>query len=169
MALELRPTFTVDLTEACNIVAERLRVGLDARRVLTRWARVPGARTEASCAGTFVWIAMPNHQQRFWSPWLQVSVIPTQAGTQLFGRFSPRPAVWTAFALSYLFLCCVIFFSSMIGLAQLMLRYHAWGFWISGIALVVVGILWWISQTGKRLAEAQMRSLRESFDAALSP
>jgi hypothetical protein len=110
---------------------------------------------------------MPENQQRFWSPWLQVSILPHERGTQLFGRFSPRPAVWTAFALSYLFLACVAFFSCMFGLSQLILRQHAWGFWIALGATLVFTVMWWASQVGQRLADQQMHALRETFDRVI--
>lgn len=168
MAIKLRPTFTVDLSDSCTSVAQRLKTGLDQTSVWTKWARVPGARSESPCEGTFVWIAMPEKDQRFWSPWLQVSILPHDDGTQLFGRFSPRPAVWTAFALSYLFLACVAFFSCMFGMAQLILRQHAWGFWIALGASVIFIVMWWASQLGQRLADEQMHTLRQTFDQAIT-
>lgn len=168
VSLELRPTFTIDLDEACTRVVDRIRAGLDRTNLFSRWARVPGARHDADCAGTFVWIAPAPEQQRFWSPWLQLSILPHEGKTQLFGRFSPKPAVWTAFALSYLFLSCVMFFGCMLGLAQVMVRTHAWGFWASAGAVVLTSILWWVSQTGKRLADAQMQVIRAHLQRALT-
>jgi hypothetical protein len=167
VSLELRPTFPIDVDEGCTRVVERLRVQLGKTTLFARWARVPGARADDECAGTFVWIAPPVNEQRFWSPWLQLSVLPHAGRTQLFGRFSPRPAVWTAFALSYLFLTCVAFFGCMLGLAQLMIRTHAWGFWPTLGAGGLILILWWVSQTGKRLADQQMGTLRDAVENAV--
>jgi hypothetical protein len=168
VSLELRPTFTIDVDESCDRVVKRLQIRLAATELFTRWARVPGARTDDNCSGTFVWIAPPTNKQRFWSPWLQLSVLPLGDKTQLFGRFSPKPAVWTAFALSYLFLACVMFFGCMLGLAQVMVKTHAWGFWTTAGAAVLTMILWWISQTGKRLADEQMRAIRAHLESALT-
>lgn len=167
MSLELRPTFTIDVDEACTRVVDRLRSELGRSSVFTRWARVPGARSDSDCGGTFVWIAPCVEEQRFWSPWLQLSVLPHESKTQLFGRFSPKPAVWTAFALSYLFLACVMFFGCMLGLAQMMVKTHTWGFWTSAAAAALTVLLWWVSQTGKRLALEQMQNLRVILDTAL--
>lgn len=167
MALELRPTFTVDLPAPCVEITTRLRDGLQQRPVWTKWARVPGARSEQPCEGTYVYIAVPPERQRFWSPWLQLSINPTESGTQLFGRFSPKPEVWTAFALSYLFLGCVVFFSAMFGLAQRMLGQGGWSLSVTALAGVLLMVLFLASQIGKGLARQQMAELRDVLDAAL--
>jgi hypothetical protein len=167
MALEIRPTFTIDLPERCAAVTERLRDGLTRQPVLTKWARLPGARSEMPCDGTFVLIAPPEAEQRFFSPWLQLVISRTETGTQLFGRFSPRPAVWTAYTLSYLFLACVAFFSLMLAVSQWLTGLSAWAFWITLGALLAAGIMWWIAQVGQRLAREQMQTLRTQVDAAL--
>lgn len=168
MSLELRPTFSVDLDEPCTVVAERLRAGLERQPVWTKWSRVPGARIERSCGDTFVLVAVPEKQQRFYSPWLQVSIHPREQGTHLFGRFGPRPAVWSAFLLSYLFCACVGFFSLMWALSQMVLGGRPWAGWITLGAVTVAGLLWWASQIGKRLADEQMATLRRAFDQAVS-
>lgn len=169
MAIEVRPTFTLDVPARCAAVTERLRVGLERQPVWTRWARLPGARAEQAHDGTYVLIAPPEDRQQFFSPWLQVSIQPQPDGsTQLFGRFGPRPAVWTAFAFSYLFFGCVMFFAAMGGLAQLTIGVTPWALWITLAAAAVCGGLFWASQVGQRLARGQMAGLREAVDAALA-
>jgi hypothetical protein len=169
MELSLRPTFMLDVPEPCARVTERLRTGLDAQPVWVKWSRVPGARQEESCDGVFAWIAMPESDQKFFSPWLQLSVMPQQDGsTQLFGRFSPKPAVWTGFALAYLFFGCVTFFSVMVGLSQLMVKLSPWAFYVTGATALVIVALYAISHTGKALADRQMLTLRAAVDAALA-
>lgn len=150
------------------MVAERLRVGLDRQAVWTKWSRVPGARSERSCGDAFVLVTVPEEQQRFFSPWLQVSIHPRGSGTHLFGRFGPRPALWSAFLLSYLFCGCVGFFSLMWALSQLMLGGVPWAGWITLGAVIAAGLLWWASQVGKRLAEEQMAALRRAFEEAVA-
>jgi hypothetical protein len=167
MALELRPTFTIDLAESCGDVTSRLRDGLESRPVWTQWARVPGARSEQPCEGTYVYIALPVERQRFWSPWLQLSIKSHESGTQIFGRFSPKPEVWTAFALSYLFLGCVVFFSAMFGLAQRMLGLGGWSLSVTALACVMLVALFLASQIGKGLARQQMAEIRGALDEAL--
>ncbi len=166
MSLQIRPTFDLDLTEPCWSVAERLREGLAAQAVWVRWARVPGAREEKSCENNFVLIAVQEKEQRFWSPWLQISISPNETGTHVFGRFSPRPALWTAFALSYLFLACVTFFSLVGAVSQMMVRQSPWLFYVTLSSSILMLLLWLVSQTGKHLADKQMIRLRTAVNAA---
>jgi hypothetical protein len=167
MALELRPTFTVDLPESCAVVTERLRAALAASALITKWARLPGARPEQASEGTFVLIAPSENEQKLFSPWLHLSINRTETGTQLFGRFSPRPAVWTAFAMAYLFLACVMFFSAMVGVSMTMLNQPAWPLWITGGAAALLAGLYVASQTGQRLAARQMEGIRGVIDQAI--
>jgi hypothetical protein len=167
MAIELRPTFAVDLPETSDVVAERLHVGLADRPVWTRWARVPGARAEAPSGHHFVWIAVPESQQRLFSPWLQLSIFTHAQGSHLFGRFSPKPTVWTVFALSYLFLSCVAFFSLIGGIGQWMIERSPWMWWITLGALALLVTLYVISMTGQRLACRQMLAIRQAIDECL--
>lgn len=168
MDLRLRPTFVLELNEPCGQLTARLRAGLAGQRVSVKWSRVPGARQEESCDGVFAWIAMPEAERQFFSPWLQLSVMPQgDASTQLHGRFSPKPAVWTGFALAYLFFSCVTFFSLMVGLSQMMVKISPWAFYVTGAAVAVIAALYLVSQTGKGLANRQMVSIRDAIDAAL--
>ncbi|HEX8915895.1 MAG TPA: hypothetical protein VF796_26310 [Humisphaera sp.] len=169
MALELRPTFTIDLAVPCAEATDRLRAALAGGPLVTTWARLPGASTERACDGTFVWVAPPAETQRLFSPWLQLSISPAEAGggTKLFGRFSPRPDVWTAFALSYLLLTCVTFFGSVIGLSQVLVRHDPWAFWVGGAAAATLAGLYAASQIGQRLAAGQMTEIRAEIEAAL--
>lgn len=169
MELNLRPTFSLDLPEPCSRVTARLRAGLEAQPVWVKWSRVPGARQEESCEGVFAWIAMPESDRQFFSPWLQLSVMPQPDGsTQLFGRFSPKPAVWTGFALAYLFFGCATFFSGMVGLSQMMVKLTPWAFYVTGASVVIIVALYLVSQTGKGLANRQMASIRAAIDAAVA-
>lgn len=168
MVLNLRPTFSLDVPEPCSRVTARLRAGLAAQPVWVKWSRVPGARQEESCDGVFAWIALPESDRQFWSPWLQLSVMPQPDGsTQLFGRFSPKPAVWTGFALAYLFFGCATFFSGMVGLSQMMLKMTPWALYATGTAVAIIAGLYLVSQTGKGLANRQMATIRAAVDSAL--
>ncbi|MFT3784552.1 MAG: hypothetical protein QM770_00110 [Tepidisphaeraceae bacterium] len=168
MPLRLRPTFTIDLPDQCSAVTERLRAGLERQPVWAKSARLPGARADRPCDGTFVWVAMPAGQQKFFSPWLQLCIQSTDTGTQLFGRFSPKPEVWTAFALAYLFLSCVTFFSGMLGLVLLNLGDTPWPLWITACSVIGIIAMYVASQTGKTLADEQMDAIRSAVDHALA-
>lgn len=162
MPLKLRPTFSVDLPRPSREVAEELRVGLEKEQIWTRWSRAAMGGNAPTGDDSFAMLALPEEQQRLWSPWLQLCINASDKGTHLFGRFSPRPAVWTAVALSYLFLFCILFFSSMAGIAQVLVKQSPWMFWITSCAALTMVILWAVAQAGKALANDQMHTLRDA-------
>jgi TM2 domain-containing membrane protein YozV len=166
MSPRFRPTFTLDLSEPCAVITRRLRSGLGGGQLVVKWARLPGGRTEQAEDGTFVLIAPPAARQRLFSPWLQLSIRPSGGGTELFGRFSPRPDVWTAFAMSYLLLACVTFFAAVFGVSQLLVKQPAWGLWTAAATGATLGILWLCSVIGQRLAAGQMGEIREAVERA---
>lgn len=89
------------------------------------------------------------------------------AGTQLHGRFSPHSSVWTAFAASYLGLGSLGVFSSIFGLSQWMVDSRPWALMGTATCIALVGVLWWASQVGQRLARDEMLMIRAVVDAAL--
>lgn len=168
MALGHRPTFLLELPEGPEAVARRLHAGLSVAEIETRWSRIPGASTETTKERTYVLLALPAGRRHFWSPWLHLDIRPADVGSELFGRYSPHPNVWTAFALGYLLLGAIIFLGSLFACAQIMLGRpsHAW--WPVIVAAVVALTMWWSAQVGQRLARVQIEELDARLHSALS-
>jgi hypothetical protein len=88
--------------------------------------------------------------------------------TELHGRFSPHPSLWSAYMFGYLLIGTLSFFSIMFGYAQ-----HASGnkptaWWAVPICLVPAVLMWWASLVGQRFARSQMHQLRTVIDQALN-
>jgi hypothetical protein len=171
MSLELRPTFTIGLDEPTGVVLRRLRAQMAAPHVQVRWAQKPGGGTLSHVREDtdHVVLCMDEDVRHFWSPWLMMDVQAEADTTHLFGRFSPHPSVWTGFAFCYLTLSVVGFFSLIFTAALHMSGSgHAWVGLIAPLCALIALALWWASQIGQRLAQAQMLTLRECVAAAVN-
>ena len=150
----IRPTFSIPLTpppkDAMNIMRQRLE-GSD-------W--VECTKSKGSCADFFI----EESRQRVWSPHLTVQVDDLPEGTQLRGRFAPKPEVWTLFVFLYFAVSFLAIMGLMLGFVQWQSQMEPWGFW--GVILGVPGLalLYTISALGQRLSSDQMEELRHRVD-----
>jgi hypothetical protein len=168
MALTLRPTFSVRVEQSSEVVAHRLHRRLMNLPLESRWSRVPGASREVARDRTHVLLALTAARRRFWSPWLHLDIREAEGGAELFGRYSPHPNVWTAYALGYLLLGAVIFLGSLFAAAQQMVHGDGHALWGVVAALVAAVLMWWSALVGQRLARDQMEELDSHFRNALS-
>lgn len=163
MALELRPTFSFVVPESASEVVERLQRRLASPGIESRWSRTGPIPSGWERIHVLAWLT----RRRIWSPWLHLDIRPHADGTELFGRFSPHPSLWTAYALTYLALATVAFLSTMFALSQLMMNARPTAAWGVLACAVVAVLMWWASQVGQRLAAAEMQTLRNAVDHAV--
>lgn len=170
MSAALRPRFSVEVSCPSQVLLTRLFATLGRGPLTLRRTRSFGSRADVEEPvrerDHFV-LTVPDDQQHFWSPWLNVEVQPHGEGASLTGRFSPHPSVWTGFAFSYLALVMVLCLSLSFAVALHLSGSAPWTLGISAGALVVMAILWGASQVGQRWAHDQMRTLRAALDTAL--
>ena len=168
MSLHLRPTFAIEIAEPFGVVLRRMRQQLQAPDVLVRWARTPGGGlAQLRDDQDHVVLCMVESQRHFWSPWLMLDVQPSRVGTQLCGRFSPHPSVWTGFAFAYLVLAVVGCFSLIFAGAMHLSGGRPWAAIGAPLCAAVALGLWWASQLGQRLAAGQMLVLRSCVDGGV--
>lgn len=174
--LEMQPTFSMDFPLPSKELMGRVRHAIASL----------GASTRAVTAGTCVEIAPPKDETRFWSPHLsvQISDVPesghdhvssalvssedSPAGrSQLFGRFSPRPEIWT--------FCMFLYFAlGLLFCGGLLVVYVQWSLgraisavWALPIAILGILGLHIASWIGQGLSKHQMIELREQLDQIL--
>lgn len=166
--IPIRPQFTVTLACPSTEVLERLFARLEAGSQNLRRTRVPGGggRDVIPERDHFV-LTVPDDEQKIWSPWLTVEVSPHAAGARLIARFGPNPTVWTGFAFFYLILAVTFLFCLAFAAALLTTGGQPWSLGISGGALALMFVMWWISQIGQRLGRDQMETLRGELMTAL--
>jgi hypothetical protein len=120
---------------------------------------------------THLLVTTPRRERHFWSPWLHLDLRPVEGdagATDVFGRFSPAPSIWTGFMLTYIALATVAFFSAVWAGAQLAIGARPTMVWGVAGPVVIGGVMAWSARAGQRLARAQMNQLHDAVRRALA-
>ena len=165
----MRPAFTVLIP--CD--PERL-VKIFGRRLDMEEADVEGDFTARHGV-----LRIPLDQTRFWTPCLELmidEVVEDESDsgnqistihTRLWGTFTPRPEVWTAFVFAIGTLVILSVLSSVYGLAQLALTRTPIALLVPPVCVLFAGILYLAALVGQGLSLAEMYRLRAFVDDAL--
>jgi hypothetical protein len=154
----MRPTFEHKLTGATASVCDELKRALDAPD-----APVGGVVTTDACD---LW--MPEADEHFWSPVLQLSVYPDEG--RITGRFGPKPHVWTMFMAIYGVLGLLGTAGLMYGFSRFMLSGMTGGAWwmvAFPAALALIGFVYGAAFIGQGLGSEQMYTLHRFVDEAI--
>ena len=101
-------------------------------------------------------LTIPRQQRRFWSPQLTLEVDSLdEKGTLVRGLVGPRPAVWTMLVFFYSSIGFLTMLGTMFGISQWILGMSAWAFWILPLGLILIGLLYGMSQVGQRMSRDQ--------------
>jgi len=123
---------------------------------------------EGRIAGNHLMLVIPPADRHFWSPWLHIEINKFDSQSQVHGRFSPNPSVWTGFMLGYISLAVLIFFASMFGVAQWMMDKPPSTLGLIPFMVIVGALMYWSSLIGQRIANAQMHELYNASMSALT-
>ncbi|TWT80032.1 hypothetical protein CA13_14440 [Planctomycetes bacterium CA13] len=156
--LRMQPTFTVDLNVGADEAMVRIRESIRSLESLQY----------AKAAGDCAEFTVEPESRRFFSPHLSVQVSDTFDGSQLFGRFSPRPEIWTFFMFIYFVMACLIFFGAIYGYVQWSMKEQPWALLLVPISIVVIALLHFASLIGQGLSNDQMVKLRGQLDQTLA-
>ena len=148
---KMRPTFLLESEMSSEDVMRRLRASLkqsaeDYVGQLTR---------------NHAMISISESKRHFWSPWMHIEVRDKQPVSEIFGRFSPHPTIWTGIMFSYLSLTVLGFFALIWGVSQQLAGESPWALVFLPAGLLIAGLLWVASQAGQRLADDEMRQMLE--------
>jgi len=83
--IELRPRFTIDVNSTVDDMVDLLEEELTDSKLPFRKV------------GKHFFIDIPKKENHFWSPQLQIEVLPKGNKSVLKGLFGPKPQVWTMF------------------------------------------------------------------------
>lgn len=154
----IRPTFILTLADAPEQAVLRLRGALEAAQ----------PAYPHQIRGPHAVLSLPRGVRHFWSPWLTLEFQAAERGAVVHGRFSPKPAIWTGFMLSYIGLVTAACFALMFAASLAIIERPA-GSWL-GLAILLFGTalgMYAASQAGQRLAAGQMAELRAFLEASL--
>ncbi len=157
--LKLKPTFSVKVPLGPDEAIGEIR----------RAIRSPELQGHAVSAGHCVEFMIEKDDQRFWSPHLSVQVYEVESGpgAQLFGRFAPRPEIWTMFMFVYFLAAFGMCAAGVYGYVQWILGASPWAFVLIPVGLVTIVLLHVASMVGQGLSSDQMTLLRQRFDRAV--
>ena len=124
-------------------------------------------RDHVDAAGTCFEFHIPPDEQKFWSPHLSVQISQRDGGSELAGRFSPRPEIWTMFMAIYGVLLILMFGAGIVGFVQCMLGAAPWALLLLPLGAIIIGSLHAASLVGQGLSADQMYQLRRRLDELL--
>ena len=87
-----------------------------------------------------------------------------KVGSSIFGRFAPKPEVWTFFMFLYVLVAFLALFGAVFGYVQWASNEPPWGLWAVWIGIPLLGLLHLASYVGQRLGKDQMEELRSRLD-----
>jgi hypothetical protein len=129
-------------------------------------------KPDSTCQGVFThghfYIKLPQREQHFWSPQLNVSLEPSENGTIIRGLYGPNPTLWVFFALCYGALGILILFISIVGLSNWSLDIDASILWIVPILLLIMLGIYVFNLMGKNVAAKQMQILQHFINTNIS-
>jgi hypothetical protein len=173
MPLKLRPRFTLDVDVPPEVVEMHLFDGLVRPDLELSCTPAQTAESDHPAEEAKIVIAFRPQFRQLWSPWLTLHLVPSgtesRPRTQVIGRYSPHPTLWTAMSAAYLALAIVGFFSTVTAYSEWTHDEPLSG--IGGAILCAFGAfsLWASAQMGKHLASGQMGELQSRIEAVLVP
>ncbi len=139
-----------------------LRVASEAREVRAKVSKalaVPGTPCRGQVEDHRI-VLMTRSEHHFWSPELRMRVTDEEDGCLLTGRFGPRPAVWTMFAVIYAHLAFICVAGAVYAMAQLTLGRSPTALLAVPICVVVALVVRVIAGVGQNLGSDEMVELR---------
>ncbi len=130
--------------------------------------RSAGSRVEVKNFPGYVTLRIPEEDQHFWSPLLNLSLDPGGEGrTMIHGIYGPNANVWTIFLYGYLLIGSLTMFSGLLGISQWVVGVHAWGLIIFGVMAGLLIGLYLLAQFGQKLAARQTYLLHLTYESAM--
>jgi hypothetical protein len=161
--LKMRPRFTVDARCSAKTLAAEL-----AKHIADAEPPLEGHFDPAHCV-----LRIAKNRRYFWSPELDLTFDALDSGDEVGDGvrvrclFTPRPAVWTAFAFVYSVISVAGLAGGLFGAAQLSLGRSPWALWVPVAAAAVIGAVYGATFIGQGLAATQMYELRRYLDEGL--
>ncbi|QDU54105.1 hypothetical protein [Aeoliella mucimassa] len=155
--LEMQPAFRVNVAAPPDEALRRLRQAI----------RSPELAGHAESAGPCLDFKVARSERRMWSPHLSVQLYPTDEGTELYCRFSPRPEIWTCVMMAYFAAVFVMFVAAIYGYVLYTLDVRPWPLLLVPLGAIVMFSLHVVSLVGQRLSNDQMEVLHDRLDRAV--
>lgn len=154
----IRPRFSQTVDLDLDVIQAQIVSHVDREANLVEVKNFPG----------YVTLRIPEKDQHFWSPLLNLSLESTSEGkTVIHGIYGPNTNVWTIFLYGYLLTGSLAMFAGLFGLAQWIVGVNAWGLIAFGILLALIFGLYFLALSGRKIAEGQTFLLHTTYEAAI--
>lgn len=155
--LKMQPTFRLAIPVHTDQAMIRIRKAI----------KTPELSEYVVSAGQCIDYKIEEADRRFWSPHLSVQLNDTDDGAEVFGRFSPRPEIWTMFMAFYFVAAITIFGALIYAYVQWTLGSYPWALVAVPISLAIIITLHVASLIGQGLSSDQMQLLRLRLDRTM--
>lgn len=141
------------------------------KEVLTGMIRANLEQSQDSCSGWaksgYATIKIPDEDQHYWSPQLNLSIEDLPNGSLIRGSYGPKPSVWTMFMFFYFLLGTAILIITVIGFANLSIGFSGAILWMVPMLIILFLSLYLIAYFGQKLARDQMLVLHDFLESAI--
>ncbi len=157
-SFRIRPRFQLSVKMQPEEIKERFRLRI----------AEPGAPCTAAYFPQHIILRLPEEEQHFWSPRLELALEAQDEGTLIRGLYGPSPQVWTFFTIAYGAIGTLALFIGIIGTSQLMLDLPGHILWVLPVLAGIALFLYVASQTGQKLGAEQTFTLHHFFEHTIA-
>jgi len=121
----------------------------------------PNSQIKGSVVRNHIFLKLPHGEHHSWTPQLTIELQDLkEGGTLVRGLIGPGASIWTRFVFMYSFSGFVILFGLITGVPQWMLNKTPMGLLVMALGCLMVGGVFLMAQSGKKLAAPQSEQLR---------
>lgn len=157
VAIQARPTFLLETELSESEIMPRIKDSISKL----------SDQLEGQFTSQHAMICFTESKRHFWSPWVQLEIRSEEQCRQVFGRFTPNPAIWTAFIFAWLAIGVLVFFAIMLGVSQQLTGLSPWAYFAVPVGAAIAFALWLASQAGQKLAHQEMHLMKSMIEECL--
>lgn len=151
-----------------HFVHEESKPSAQFQNEIVRYIEDEEDRVHVKTFPDYLTLVIPEEDQHFWSPQLNLSLDPTEGGgTKVTGTYGPNTNVWSMYLYGYLIGFCCALVSTVFGVSKWIVSGWTTGFYLMGVSYAVLFGLYLSAQIGQKLAAQQTFELHQAFERGI--
>lgn len=135
---------------------------------IVRYVEAEEERIRVKTFPDYLTLVIPDEDQHFWSPQLNLSLDPSESGgTKVTGTYGPNTNVWSMYLYGYLTGFCFALVSTVFGISKWIVSGWTLGFYLIGASYAILIVLYLSAQIGQKLAAQQTFELHQAFERGI--